>query len=284
MRVQWVHPTWRELVIAQLAGDEAARRRFLLRSGVYGIELALSTANDDPDARRLPLIGCDGDRDAVADRLFELVTELEPTELLALLACLGQAIEELEGCGEALEAHAMAKTTAIARGHPVGRRRITDPPAPAGRVVRGGRPHRWTAQAPTPIPDLGRAPPRLQPEPDDRAAVERFADWLSLCELLWDYDPELKTRLGHNDEHVELMASFVGRVELHKSLARPEADQVRRALELIAGLEPGLEPLARFVGRDLPATAAVRTSGQARDYPEPPAPELFEVRRVLADL
>lgn len=284
MRVQWVHPTWRELVIAQLAGDEAARRRFLLRCGVYGIELALSTANDDPDARRLPLIGCDGDWDAVTDRLFELVTELEPTELLALLACLGQAIEELEGCGEALEAHAMAKTTLSrvatlwdAAASPIPLLQLAAWFEVAGLI--DGRPK---------LPRLSltwvELLPASEPEPDDRAAVERFADWLSLCELLWDYDPELKTRLGHNDEHVELMASFVGRVELHKSLARPEADQVRRALELIAGLEPGLEPLARFVGRDLPATAAVRTSGQARDYPEPPAPELFEVRRVLADL
>ncbi len=96
-------------------------------------------------------------------------------------------------------------------------------------------------------------------------------------------DIELKTQLGYNDEHVELMASFVGRVELHKSLPRPEAEQVMRALELIAMLEPDLQPLARFVGRDFGTTEGP-PSGLAPDFPEPPPPELFEVQRVLADL
>lgn len=283
MRVQWVHPTWRDLVIAQLAGNEAARRHFLQCCGVHGIELALSTGGGPSGAQRLPLIACDADWDAVTDRLFELASELEPTELLALLACLGQAIEELEGCREALEAHAMARTT-------------------LSRVAA-----LWDAAA-SPIPlvqlaawlevaavlDARPTLPRLSltwvellpasvPEPDDRAAVERFGDWLTLCALLWDYDPELKARLGHNDDHVELMASFLGRAELHKSLPGPEADQVLRALELIAVLEPDLQGLARFVGRDL-RSAATSPSGLEPDDSEPPPPDLFEVRRVLADL
>lgn len=283
MRVQWVHPTWRDLVITQLAGDETARRQFLHRCGVYGIELALSTANDAADARRLPLIACDGDWDAVTDRLFELAAELEPTELLALLACLGQAIEALEGCREALEAHAMARTTLSrvaalwdAAGSPIPLVQLA-----AWLEVAG------LLDAPPKLPHLSltwvELLPASVPEPDDRAAVERFADWLALCEELWAYSIELKTQLGYNDEQVELMASFVGRVELHKSLPRPEAEQVMRALELIAMLEPDLQPLARFVGRDFGTTEGP-PSGLAPDFPEPPPPELFEVQRVLADL
>jgi hypothetical protein len=283
MRVQWVHPTWRDLVIAQLAGDEAARRQFLHRCGVYGIELALSTAGGPSGASRLRLIACDADWDAVTDRLFALVLELEPTELLALLACLHEAIEDLRGSREGAEAQALARTTLArvatlwdAAGAPIPLVQLAAWLDVAGRLEPEPSPPRlsltWVELLPASVP-----------EPDDRAAVERFADWLTLCELLWDYNFELKAQLGHNDEHVELMASFVGRVELHKSLPRPEAEQVLRALELIAELEPDLQPLARFVGRDL-RTAAAPPSGLAPDVPEPPPPELFEVQRVLADL
>jgi hypothetical protein len=283
MRVQWVHPTWRDLVIGQLAGDDAARRQFLHRCGVHGIELALSTAGGPSGTSRLPLIACDADWDAVTDRLFALVLELEPTELLALLACLHEAIEDLRGSREGAEAQALARTTLArvatlwdAAGAPIPLVQLAAWLDVASRLEPEPSPPRLS---PTWVELL----PASVPEPDDRAAVERFADWLTLCELLWDYNFELKAQLGHNDEHVELMASFVGRVELHKSLPRPQAEQVVRALELIAVLEPDLQPLARFVGRDL-RTAAAAPSGLAPDLPEPPPPELFEVQRVLADL
>ena len=44
MRVAWVHPTWRDLVIERLAADAELRRRFLARCGPHGIVLALSTS------------------------------------------------------------------------------------------------------------------------------------------------------------------------------------------------------------------------------------------------
>ncbi len=78
MRIEWVHPTWRDLVIETLIADDRARRHFLRRTGVHGVELALSTAGGRAGARRLPLIQTDADGDALADRLYELVAELSP--------------------------------------------------------------------------------------------------------------------------------------------------------------------------------------------------------------
>ena len=38
--------------------------------------------------------------------------------------------------------------------------------------------------------------PAAAPQPTDAANLERFADWLTLAELLMDYDPDLLARLG----------------------------------------------------------------------------------------
>jgi hypothetical protein len=283
MRVEWVHPTWRDLVISQLAGDAQSRRRFLRRCGVYGIELALSTEGGSRGERQLPLIGCDADWDAVTDRLFELVSELEPTELLALLATLAQAAQQLRETADGDEAQAMARTV-------------------LGRIAS-----LWdSAHAPIPLAqlaawlELGRClephpqTPRLSitwcellpasvPDPSDRAAVERFADWLVLCELLWDYDPELREALGFCDEQAALMANFIGQVELRKSVDRPVADQVLRTLDAIGLLAPELRSLASFVSRGLIAPTAVERRPSDRE-PEPSQLEVSEVRRVLLDL
>ena len=81
MRVAWVHPTWRDLVIERLASDAALRRHFLGHCGPHGVVLALSTAGGAEGERPLPLIAGDEDWDALGDRIYALVPELEHAEL-----------------------------------------------------------------------------------------------------------------------------------------------------------------------------------------------------------
>ena len=56
MRVDWVHPSWRDLVIESLADDAAARRHFLARCGVDGAALALSGGGGAAGERERPLL------------------------------------------------------------------------------------------------------------------------------------------------------------------------------------------------------------------------------------
>lgn len=50
-----MHPSWRDLVIDQLRGDPAGRRRFLAACGTDGLTLALSHAGGVAGERTLPL-------------------------------------------------------------------------------------------------------------------------------------------------------------------------------------------------------------------------------------
>ncbi len=90
--VTWVHPSWRDLVIEELAGDAAARSRFLGCCSLDGILLALSRGGGSAGERRRPLLVTDQDWDTATDRLHRLVPELADHDLLRLLATLEDAL------------------------------------------------------------------------------------------------------------------------------------------------------------------------------------------------
>jgi|SRR5579871_26441 len=57
----WMHPSWRDLVIEHLQSSRADRQRFLNRCGVQGILLALSSAGGGKGIRETPLLVEDSD-------------------------------------------------------------------------------------------------------------------------------------------------------------------------------------------------------------------------------
>lgn len=91
-RVTWVHPSWRDLVIDQLAADSRARRHFLERCSIEGVLLALSRAGGATGERRRPLLRADGDWDALTERVYELIPQLTDPELLRLLTTLTDSL------------------------------------------------------------------------------------------------------------------------------------------------------------------------------------------------
>jgi hypothetical protein len=92
-RVEWVHPSWRDLVIDRLAGDAVMRRAFLRGCGAEGFALALSTSGGAAGERMFPMLVDDADFDAAADRVGPLARELAEDELAALLRALARALE-----------------------------------------------------------------------------------------------------------------------------------------------------------------------------------------------
>ena len=95
-RVTWVHPSWRDLVIDELAADVDARRRFLERCSIEGALLALSRAGGRAGERQRPLLRADGDWDALGERIHELVPRLTDPELLRLLTTLIDSLGALD--------------------------------------------------------------------------------------------------------------------------------------------------------------------------------------------
>jgi hypothetical protein len=286
MRIEWVHPTWRDLVIGMLIDDDGARQHFLRRCGVHGAELALSTAGGAAGERSLPLIRSDEDWDALGDRMYELVAELDPQDLIAALAAIEAALDDLPGEREAgaLARTVLARAASLwnAARRPVAvdvldawlsvGRRLAPPPAPPELTLT------WAALAPTKIP-----------ERDDRAAIERFGDWLVLAELLRAYDPLLPEQLGFGPDQLALALAFALDLERHPDACSAAAEEpTLRALECIGRLAPEYRSVPQAVARRLRRTASEHGDGPllsqrdlAREFGDLGPPD---VSRVLADL
>jgi hypothetical protein len=267
MRVTWVHPSWRDLVISELARDSELRRRFLRHCGVDGAALALSSGGGSDGARVRPLLTEDADWDALGDNLHHACAELGHNDAVRLLAVLGEAVDGVEA--DALSAMVLDRLEQRWRGH----------------VVAVDALEAWTAAA-------GKLPPmttvaatwlELDPPAAPRTPVEleRFADWLRLAELISVHDRELLESLGFPDRCGDVLDEFIAepalteppierelRVDALARLARLDPTRADDALELVPVLDLSAAGVSQF---ELPELT-----------PSPGG--AFAVDRVLSDL
>jgi hypothetical protein len=291
MRIEWVHPSWRDLVIEHLAEDSAARLRFLSRCSVHGAALALSVAGGRDGHRELPLMIDDADWDALTDRIYLLVPDLDAPDLSVLLSSIHQAVHRSDRDRTSVEMLALARSVlqrlvSIWNGAKV--------PVPLS-ALEG-----WFALAgslppepmPPSAPDLTRTwaelLPAVKPDLADRASTERFADWLALAELLREYQPAELERLRFHDAF-ETVDDFLTDVQRDPETIHPAAYQhVMSALRRIRTLIPWIESRAMYAAGRLEQTSREQTA--AEHYREqPPGRERvgwrrFDVGRVLQDL
>jgi hypothetical protein len=264
LRVSWVHPSWRDLVIESLAADAALRQRFLAHCGVDVAALALSTAGGADGDRVRPLLQGDADWDALGDGLYRLCAEISEPDAIRLLGVLEDARDDVEvlaldrlvldrlgWSGRALSVDAICAWTPIAV-------RLTPRPEPPAVAMT------WL---------------ELEPhrDPETPVELERFADWLRLAEVLDRHDSELLRGLGFPGRHAECLQRFASRSPGEEPPV--ERDLRIQSLFRLATLDPSLSRAASEASALMFETARV---GYA-EWPED-APRGFPVERVLNDL
>jgi hypothetical protein len=264
MRVDWVHPSWRDVVIDALAEDPGERRRFLRACGVDGAVLALSSGGGAAGERERPLLQDDADWDALADGLHYLCgPEIDEPEALRLLHALADAerdpevealsrlvLKRLGWSGKAVSVDAIGAWAAVsARLDP-----RPDPPAVAMT---------WLALEPSHAP--------ATPE-----ELERMADWLRLAELLTERTPELIEGLGFPQRYEQVLEAFT-------SSTPPDEPPIERELRI--------ESLARLASLDEALSGPAMNESLALTFEvaeaipdELPATNGFPIERVLRDL
>jgi hypothetical protein len=286
MRVAWVHPTWRDLVIEQLADDAALRRHFLRHCGPHGILLALSTAGGAGGERRLPLIGSDEDWDAVGDRLYALIPQLSSVELAGVLTGIGHALDALEPGPPAPEARALAELALTRTSQRCDDAGTAVPLATLEAWFSLARRLRPAVRPPALAVTWAELTPAVSPDPADLAAVRRFTEWLTLCELLRDVPRELRGPVGYGPEHNRLLIEFVDLVAT--DLDRCANATVVAALEAVATVCPELSSrparLVPWLRRDIPEPTWLATTPTTVADRELEAAGGYDVSRVLADL
>jgi hypothetical protein len=264
VRVDWVHPSWRDLVIGELATNAEERHRFLRACGVDGAALALSSAGGAEGALQRPLLTDDADWDALGDGLHQLCgSDIDEPETILLLRALADVdldaeaenlirlvLKRLGWSGKALSVDAIGAWTDVAA-------KLDPAPEPPAVAMT------WLELEPA-------AAPRTPTE------MERMSDWLRLAELLERTDPELLGGLGFPQRYAGILADFATSAPVEE----PPAERDLR-----------IESLLRLAGLDPELAVAARTESLALYYemgePKPEAPRparSFPVERVLRDL
>jgi hypothetical protein len=282
VRVAWIHPSWRDLVIDELATDAEGRLRFLAAAGLDGVLLALSTAGGPSGERVLPLLVADADWDVLADRVHALAAEVGPGAHARLLDALRAAILATDRRDPARHVEVAAiGEQALARATT-----LWDRPPPRELDVDLLR--SWYAlarrvSAPPPPPALDRTwaallPAGVQFEPPSE--LYRLDAWLALCEVLADYDRAALNRLGFFDRHAELVADIAAALTLDMAIEDADSHVVVAAIgrlsrlvpEAVLATSPALEP------------PWDRLDPPPDPWPLAPLDPLLDVDRILSDL
>jgi hypothetical protein len=264
MRVDWVHPSWRDLVIGELASNPEERHRFLRACGVDGASLALSSAGGAEGVVERPLLKEDADWDALGDGLHHLCgNDIGEPEAILLLRALADVeldaesenlirlvLKRLGWTGKAVSVDAIGAWTAVSA-------KLDPPPEPPAVAMT------WLELEPA-------AAPRTPTE------MEQMSDWLRLAELLQRHDPELLDGLGFPDRYAAILADFATSAPVEEPPA--ERDLRIESLRRLAGLDPELAGAAMNE-----SLALYYEAGE----PLPEAPPIiagFPIARVLRDL
>ncbi|NQT86321.1 hypothetical protein HQ560_06120 [bacterium] len=97
--LDWIHPSYRDLVIDEMATDLELQAEFLRLASVAGIKIALSVAGGAEGGRELPLVGADGSWKALRGRCVHLARVSEDHDITAILETLTGAYRISEGNG-----------------------------------------------------------------------------------------------------------------------------------------------------------------------------------------
>lgn len=81
----WVHPSWRDLVIELLAETRSLRQTFLEKCSIYGVFLALSIAGGGSGDRELPLLTEDDDWSILKKHLSKLAMSISNYQVSLLI-------------------------------------------------------------------------------------------------------------------------------------------------------------------------------------------------------
>lgn len=93
--LNWIHPSYRDVVIDSVSGDAALQVEFLRKASVRGLRLAFSTEGGEAGKRNLPFLRSAASWDAAGKRLAALVQGPELPEALDIVHSIMLETERL---------------------------------------------------------------------------------------------------------------------------------------------------------------------------------------------
>jgi hypothetical protein len=91
MRIDWIHPSCRDLVIEELAREHDLQSKFLGSMSLQGIKLAISDSGGATGDRHMPLMNYRGNWDLLTNRCLKVVASGTQDDITDLLTALTSA-------------------------------------------------------------------------------------------------------------------------------------------------------------------------------------------------
>jgi hypothetical protein len=282
--VAWVHPSWRDLVIEELAAESATRRAFLRVCGPHGALLAISTGGGPTGTRSLPLMKDDADWDAVGDRMPALVRSADEREMVEIMDGLRAACSTDDQQARSELCSLGGLVLSLAAGN-----RSKNAPVSVAFLES------WLRLSES-LPDAQPPPwirstwmelrPERPPHVDSPIELSRYEDWLTLVEVLQELRPDELGHLGfHGERQLEIadhLASAVERRIEEEDVGSIAAERLRRLLWRVARVFD--MPIARPLEvADIEAVDVLESGTQTESAVDDYAASVF-VARILADL
>jgi hypothetical protein len=230
--IGWVHPSWRDLVIDELAEAVAQRQRFLSTASIEGVTLALSGGGGSSGQRSLPLLQVDGDWDRLSQRVRELTGELEDREIARLLLALTEALSGSLSSHERTEARHLSSEFL----ETVTRHSRHQPMSPF--LIEAWFALQAVVLPQIEAPDIAWTWAEMYPShPRDRALdrgeLHQLDEWLGLVETLAKYAPRMLREFGFFTAPQTLVTDVIAALEKTtepdlRPIAQTILDRLRR--------------------------------------------------------
>jgi hypothetical protein len=286
--IDWIHPSYRDLVIEELIQDAALRTNFLRRASLEGVKLAVSDTGGRFGNRRMPLIRSAESWDTLEQRCLALASNEFERELLEVLA---NAASQGASTDQAHRWEKLLARTCRTVQEKWDRLRTPVPTPNLGAFIKA----RSVAKPEPPLPNLEPTWDSLSehfmasvrtPVMADWRAFDAFGNLTSFARVVQECAPEFLTEKGFpKDYDAEMQAILLqAESEAEDGPETGDPDELRRRAARADGVAASLEQFA-----DLPGSHSARAGNaaeglrdlstsleQAADEAEPPEPDSYE--------
>jgi hypothetical protein len=252
--VDWIHPSYRDLVIEELERDSQTSELFLEHCSWTGLSLALSLAGGDKGVRRYPLLRTDKSWDTLRKRLVHLL-ETE-TSLYRLREILDAVRTSLEGAREISVVH--ARLAALIESCCSTVRALINSRSDdlTLRLLQSYYDLTMSISPPPPMPNLHplwkekqtKFDSMLDAEGDEPIEEDTISDWAATLKIMLQTDRRPLVQNGYPEKFILQVERLceLSRVEAHQAMTFTSAKEASTAAERLSAISTGLLELAEI--------------------------------------
>jgi len=242
-KLNWMHPSYRDLLIDEIASNKPLRDTFLLTANLNDIGLALSTQGGENGKRTWPLVVDNDSKRIIEQRIRELIPELEIYEQLGLFYILETSISEKD-CDKNWVLVLLYQTLLSLRNQWQG------VPTSLSLLKEFCK----SSLMLKPLPQLPDFEPtwNYQIKLLEKVINEGFfsgseiSDWVELISLLQNYEPRLLVQVFFPSEYLSLVSEIIKNLgnDIKSEICSPTKDEIRNEIDRINEIIDGLEKLS----------------------------------------